>query len=47
LAIYGDIAFGHTKAKIGSVFLIVPLLSWLLIAVAVPIAALVARRQTR
>jgi hypothetical protein len=44
LAIYGDVAFGHTKAKIGSVFLIVPLLSWLLIAVAVPIAALVARR---
>jgi len=47
LAIYGDVAFGHTRAKIGSVFLILPLLSWLLIAVAVAIAALVARRQSR
>jgi hypothetical protein len=44
LAIYGDVAFGHTKAKVGTVFLIVPLLSWLLIAVVVATAALVARR---
>jgi len=47
LAIYGDVAFGHTKAKIGFVFLMVPLASWLLIAVVVPIAALVSRKQTR
>lgn len=46
LSIYGDVALGYTKAKIGFVFLIVPLISWLLIAVVVPIAALVARRQT-
>ncbi len=46
LAIYGDVAFGHTKAKIGFVFLMVPLASWLLIAVVVLIAALVPRRQT-
>jgi hypothetical protein len=47
LAIYRHVAFGNSRAKIGSVFLIVPLLSWLLIAVAVPVAALVARKQTR
>ena len=47
LAIYGDVAFGHTKAKIGFVFLMVPLASWLLIAIVVPMAALVSRRQTR
>lgn len=46
LAICGDVAFGHTGAKIGFVFLMVPFASWLLIAVAVPIAALVSRRQT-
>jgi hypothetical protein len=43
LAIYEDVAFGHTKAKIGFVFLMVPLASWLLIAVVVPIGALVSR----
>jgi len=46
LAIYGDVAFGYTKAKIGFVFLVIPLASWLLIAIAVPIAALVSRGQT-
>jgi hypothetical protein len=47
LAIYVDVAFGNSRAKIGTVFLIVPLLSWLLIAVAAAIAVSVARRQTR
>lgn len=46
LAIYGDVAFGHTKAKIGFVFLMVPLASWLLLAVVVPTAAFVSRRRT-
>jgi hypothetical protein len=46
LAIYGDVAFGHIKAKVGFVFLVVPFASWLLIAVVVPIAALVSRRRT-
>jgi hypothetical protein len=44
LGIYGDVALGHINAKIGFVFLMVPLASWLLIAVVVPIAALVSRR---
>jgi len=47
LAIYGDVALGHTKAKIGAVFLMVPLAWWLLIAVLVPIAAFVSRGKTR
>ncbi len=47
LAIYGEVAFRHTRAKIGTVFLIVPLLSWLLLAIVVPIPALLARRRTR
>jgi hypothetical protein len=44
LVTYGDVAFGHTRAKIGFVFLMVPLTSWLLIAVVVAIAAIVSRR---
>ena len=47
LAIYGDVAFWHNKAKIGFEFLMVPLVSWLLIAVVVPIATLVSRRRMR
>jgi len=46
LAIYGGVAFGYIKVKIGFVFLMVPLASWLLIAVAVAIAALLSRRRT-
>jgi hypothetical protein len=38
LAIYWLVAFGHIKAKIGFIFLVVPLTSLLLIAVAVLIA---------
>jgi hypothetical protein len=38
LAIYGDVAFGHPRAKIGFVFLMVPLASWLLLALVVAMA---------
>jgi len=41
LAIYGDVAFGHPRAKIGFVFLVVPLASWLLLALVVPIAGFI------
>ena len=41
MAIYGDVAFGYTKAKVGFIFLVVPLASWLIIALAVATAALI------
>ena len=47
LAIYGDVSFGHPRAKIGFVFLVVPLASWLLIAIVVPIAAFISGRLSR
>jgi hypothetical protein len=47
VAIYGDAAFGHPRAKIGFIFLMVPLASWLLIAVVVPIAAFIFGRLSR
>jgi hypothetical protein len=45
LPIYGGVAFGHLRAKVGFVFLVVPLASWLVIAIAVSIAIVVSRRQ--
>ena len=44
LAVYGDVAFGHTTVKIGFVFLVVPLASWLLMALVVQTAALIFAR---
>ena len=44
LAIYGDVAFGYSRAKTGFVFLVVPFASWLLIAVVSALAALVSGR---
>jgi hypothetical protein len=44
LAIYGEVAFGRPRAKIGFVFLVVPLASWLLMALVVSIAAFISRR---
>jgi len=44
LAIYADVAFGPPRAKPAFVFLVVPLASWLLIAIVVPVAAFVSRR---
>ena len=41
LAIYGDVAFGHPRVKTGFIFLVVPFASWLLLAVAVALAAVV------
>jgi hypothetical protein len=47
LAIYGDDALRPRRAQAGFVFVVVPLASWLLIAIVVPIAALVSRRLSR
>ena len=44
--IYGSVAFGHVRAKVGFVFLVVPLISWLVIAIALAIATVVSRRQS-
>jgi len=44
LAIYGDVAFGPSRAKPAFLFLVVPLASWLLIAIAVAIAATMSDR---
>src|SRR5439155_17003037 len=40
LAIYGDSALGHPRAKGAFVFIVVPPASWLLIAIGVALAAL-------
>lgn len=45
LFIYGDVAFGGPRAKPAFMFLVVPLASWLLIASAVTIAAILSRRM--
>jgi hypothetical protein len=38
LAVYGEVAFGYATAKVGFVFLVVPLSSWLLIAIVVTVS---------
>jgi hypothetical protein len=47
LAIYGDVALGPPRAKPAFVFVVVPPASWLLIAIVVPIAALISDRRSR
>ena len=47
LAIYGDVAFGPPRPKPASIFLLVPLASWLLIALVVPVAAFLSGRRSR
>ena len=47
LAIYGDAAFGPPRTKAAFVFVVVPPASWLVIAVVVPIAALISGRPSR
>lgn len=47
LAIYGDVAFGPARATPAFAFLVVPLASWLLIAIALPVAALISRKRAR
>jgi hypothetical protein len=47
LAIYGDVALGPPRRKMASFFLVVPLASWLLMAIALPIAALISGKLSR
>ena len=44
LAIYAVVAFRYVEAKIGFVFLVVPLASWVLLAVSVAAAAFISSR---
>ena len=44
LAMYRDVALGPPRAKTAFVFVVVPPASWLLIAIVVPIAALISGR---
>ena len=47
LSMYGGVAFGHLRTKVGFVFLVIPFTSWLVIATAACIAVAVSRRQSR
>ena len=47
LAIYGGVALEYVEVKVGFIFLVVPLASWLLIAIVVGTAALFSGRQAR
>ncbi len=47
LAIYGDDALGHRRPQAAFVWVVVPPASWLLIAIVVPIAALISSRLSR
>jgi hypothetical protein len=47
LAIYGDVALGPPRAKTAFAFVVVPPASWLLIAMALLIAALISGRRSR
>jgi len=44
LAIYGNVVSIHTDSRVAFPFLVVPLGSWLLITIVIPIAALLSRR---
>jgi hypothetical protein len=44
LVVYGAVAFGYLRAKIGFIFLVVPFASWLLITIVCPSAALIGGR---
>ena len=45
LAVYGAVAFGYLNAKVGFMFLVVPFVSWLLIALVVGTTALMRSRE--
>ena len=47
LAFYGAVALGPPRAKAAFVFVVVPPVSWLLIAIVVSIAALISRSLSR
>ena len=46
LAIYADDALGHRRPQAAFVYVMVPPVSWLLIAVVVPLAAFISGRQS-
>lgn len=46
LAVYGSVVSGPPKAKPAALFLMVPLASWLLIAIALSAATLIARKRS-
>jgi len=46
LAIYGDVALGPPRAKTAFAFVVVPPVSWLLIAITISIAVLISRRHS-
>jgi len=45
LAIYGATSYGILRVKVGTIFLVVPLLSWVLSAAIITVAAWIARRD--
>jgi hypothetical protein len=47
LTIYGEVAFGYATAKVGFVFLVVPLASWLVTAIVVVIAVFISGKSSR
>lgn len=47
LFVYGDDALGHRRAQAAFVYVIVPPVSWWLTAIALSIATLISRRQSR
>jgi len=47
LAIYGRVALGPPRPQPAAAFLVVPLVSWLLIATVLPLAAFISRRSAR
>ena len=47
LAIYGYVALGPPRAHTAAAFVVVPPASWLLIAIAIPTAALISGRLSR
>ena len=47
LLVYGDDAVGHRRAQAAFVYVIVPPAAWLLIAIALSIATVISRRQSR
>ena len=47
LAAYGDVALCPPRAKPAFIFLVVPLASWLLIAIVIPVAAFLSGRLSR
>ena len=47
LAIYGNVAFGPPRPQPAFMFLVVPLASGLLMAIVLPLAAVISRRRSR